>query len=143
MVNDMRVCERLAQPHFGRHWPRPAEMRYHYLLGVKWSQVQILSARPKFLQVRGGFGEMSRPLDLDSGLDRNAHDGDLIMVGSSRLSAPKRLFLGSTSAKMLRVLDVPMVVVPRPVDAQMNAVDLTGAQIRGAVFQRESDAGRH
>ncbi|MCT7660752.1 universal stress protein [Mycobacterium deserti] len=40
-------------------------------------------------------------------------DGDLIMVGSSRLSAPRRLFLGSTAAKMLRVLDVPMVVVPR------------------------------
>lgn len=40
-------------------------------------------------------------------------DGDLIMVGSSRLSTPKRLFLGSTAAKMLRVLDVPMVVVPR------------------------------
>jgi len=41
------------------------------------------------------------------------HDGDLIMVGSSRLSAPRRLFLGSTAAKMLRVLDVPMMVVPR------------------------------
>ena len=40
-------------------------------------------------------------------------DGDLIMVGSSRLSAPKRLFLGSTAAKMLRVLDIPMMVVPR------------------------------
>jgi nucleotide-binding universal stress UspA family protein len=41
------------------------------------------------------------------------HDGDLIMVGSSRLSAPRRLFLGSTAAKMLRVLEVPMMVVPR------------------------------
>lgn len=41
------------------------------------------------------------------------HDGDVIMVGSSRLSAPRRLFLGSTAAKMLRVLDVPMMVVPR------------------------------
>lgn len=41
------------------------------------------------------------------------HAGDLIMVGSSRLAAPRRLFLGSTAAKMLRVLDVPMVVVPR------------------------------
>lgn len=41
------------------------------------------------------------------------HADDLIMVGSSRLAAPKRLFLGSTAAKMLRVLDVPMVVVPR------------------------------
>ncbi len=40
-------------------------------------------------------------------------DGDIIMVGSSRLSAPRRLFLGSTAAKMLRVLEVPIVVVPR------------------------------
>ena len=44
---------------------------------------------------------------------RDWGDGDLMMVGSSRLSAPKRLFLGSTAAKMLRVLDVPMMVVPR------------------------------
>lgn len=48
-------------------------------------------------------------------------DGDLIMVGSSRLSVPKRLFLGSTAAKMLRVLDVPMMVVPRD---QLGAADL-------------------
>ena len=48
-------------------------------------------------------------------------DGDLIMVGSSRLSAPRRLFLGSTAAKMLRVLDIPMVVVPRD---QLGAADL-------------------
>jgi nucleotide-binding universal stress UspA family protein len=48
-------------------------------------------------------------------------DGDLIMVGSSRLSAPKRLFLGSTAAKMLRVLDVPMMVVPRD---QFESADL-------------------
>ena len=40
-------------------------------------------------------------------------DGDLIMVGSSRLAQPRRLFLGSTAAKMLRVLHVPLVVVPR------------------------------
>lgn len=39
-------------------------------------------------------------------------DGDLIMVGSSRLAQPRRLFLGSTAAKMLRVLHVPLVVVP-------------------------------
>jgi nucleotide-binding universal stress UspA family protein len=49
------------------------------------------------------------------------HDGDLIMVGSSRLSMPKRLFLGSTAAKMLRVLEVPMVVVPRD---QLSEADL-------------------
>ena len=41
------------------------------------------------------------------------HDGDVIMVGSSRLAQPRRLFLGSTAAKMLRVLQVPMIVVPK------------------------------
>lgn len=39
-------------------------------------------------------------------------DGDVIMVGSSRLAQARRLFLGSTAAKMLRVLHVPLVVVP-------------------------------
>lgn len=42
------------------------------------------------------------------------HDGDLIVVGSSRLAPPRRLFLGSNAAKMLRVLEVPMIVIPRP-----------------------------
>ncbi|CAN5584547.1 universal stress protein [soil metagenome] len=40
-------------------------------------------------------------------------DGDLVMVGSSRLAQPRKLSLGSTAAKMLRVLPVPMVVVPK------------------------------
>ncbi|ADG77856.1 UspA domain protein OS=Tsukamurella paurometabola (strain ATCC 8368 / DSM / CCUG 35730 / CIP 100753 / JCM 10117 / KCTC 9821 / NBRC 16120 / NCIMB 702349/ NCTC 13040) OX=521096 GN=Tpau_1225 PE=4 SV=1 [Tsukamurella paurometabola] len=41
--------------------------------------------------------------------------GDVILVGSSRLAAPRRLFLGSTAAKMLRVVAVPMIVVPREI----------------------------
>lgn len=41
------------------------------------------------------------------------HDGDILMVGSSRLGQPRRLFLGSTAAKILRILPVPMIVVPR------------------------------
>ncbi|GIZ98521.1 universal stress protein UspA [Tsukamurella sp. TY48] len=39
--------------------------------------------------------------------------GDVVLVGSSRLAAPRRLFLGTTAAKMLRVVAVPMIVVPR------------------------------
>jgi nucleotide-binding universal stress UspA family protein len=38
---------------------------------------------------------------------------ELALVGSSRLAQPRRLFLGSTAAKMLRVLPVPLIVVPR------------------------------
>lgn len=39
--------------------------------------------------------------------------GEFVIVGSSRLAQPRRLFLGSTAAKMLHVLPVPMIVVPR------------------------------
>lgn len=42
--------------------------------------------------------------------------GELAVVGSSRLAQPRRLFLGSTAAKMLHELPVPMVVVPRTRD---------------------------
>jgi nucleotide-binding universal stress UspA family protein len=41
------------------------------------------------------------------------HDGEVVLVASSRLARPHHLFLGSTAAKMLRELPVPMIVVPR------------------------------
>jgi nucleotide-binding universal stress UspA family protein len=46
--------------------------------------------------------------------------GELAVVGSSRLAQPRRLFLGSTAAKMLHELPVPMVVVPRTRDKEGN-----------------------
>ncbi|MFD5213168.1 universal stress protein [Microbacterium sp. NPDC058345] len=53
----------------------------------------------------------------DSVEDAVAHldwmPGEVVLVGSSRLAQPRRLFLGSTAAKMLHVLPVPMIVVPR------------------------------
>lgn len=68
-------------------------------------------ALPEDIQVTSTIVDGATVEDAVSKLDWR--DGDLIMVGSSRLSAPKRLFLGSTAAKMLRALDVPMMVVPR------------------------------
>jgi hypothetical protein len=47
MVNDLRVCERHAPLVNHEHRHQPGDMRYRYFLGVKWSQVQILSARTK------------------------------------------------------------------------------------------------
>ncbi|HPE12830.1 MAG: universal stress protein [Actinobacteria bacterium] len=38
---------------------------------------------------------------------------EVAIVGSSRLAQPKRIFLGRTANKMMRVLAVPMIVVPR------------------------------
>ncbi|MDL9938795.1 universal stress protein [Gordonia sp. ABSL1-1] len=38
--------------------------------------------------------------------------GDVLVVGSSRLAAPATLFLGTTAAKILRTVAVPMIVIP-------------------------------
>ena len=38
---------------------------------------------------------------------------EVLFVGSSRLAKPRHIFLGTTAAKMLRELPVPMIVVPR------------------------------
>lgn len=45
MLNDLRVHERHASRRWGENRQRAGEMRYRYFLGVKWAQVQILSAR--------------------------------------------------------------------------------------------------
>ena len=39
-------------------------------------------------------------------------DGELVIIGSSRLAQKRRLFMGTTANKILRALPVPMVVVP-------------------------------
>ena len=41
------------------------------------------------------------------------HQGEVVLVASSRLATPHHLFLGSTASKMIRELPVPMIVVPR------------------------------
>ncbi len=38
--------------------------------------------------------------------------GDVVVLGSSRLALPRRAFVGSSAAKMLRVVNVAAVVVP-------------------------------
>src|SRR5882757_1159977 len=45
MPNDLHVSERHAPLVNHEHRHQPGDMCYRYFLGVKWSQVQILSAR--------------------------------------------------------------------------------------------------
>lgn len=40
-------------------------------------------------------------------------DSEIVVIGSSRLAQPKRLFLGHSATKILRELPVPMIVLPR------------------------------
>lgn len=60
--------------------------------------------------------EVASGHSIEDAVTRLSWDPDeIVMVGSSRLAQPRRLFLGSTAAKMLHELPVPMVVVPRHV----------------------------
>lgn len=49
-------------------------------------------------------------------------DGEIMIVGSSRLAERNRMFLGSTANKVLRALPVPMVVVPRDYERVASAL---------------------
>ena len=40
-------------------------------------------------------------------------DSEVVLIGSSRMAQPKRLFLGHSASKIMRELPVPMIVWPR------------------------------
>lgn len=53
-------------------------------------------------------------MTLESALKKlNWDDDDLLVVGSSRFAAPKRIFLGSTASRILAGTDAPAIVIPR------------------------------
>jgi nucleotide-binding universal stress UspA family protein len=53
-------------------------------------------------------------MTLESALKKlKWNDGDLLVVGSSRFGAPRRIFLGSTAARILAGVDVPVIVIPK------------------------------
>lgn len=53
-------------------------------------------------------------MTLESALKKlNWDSEDILVVGSSRFAAPKRVFLGSTAARILAGVDAPVIVVPR------------------------------
>jgi len=54
-------------------------------------------------------------MTLESALKKlHWSDADLLVVGSSRFAAPKRIFLGSTASRILAGTDAPVIVIPRP-----------------------------
>lgn len=70
-------------------------------------QAELSGAAPVDAVVATGDGIEDAVADLDW------QAGEVVVVGSSRLARPRRLFLGSTAARMLRVVTAPMIVVPR------------------------------
>ncbi len=43
-------------------------------------------------------------------------EGEIVIIGSSRLAEHRRIFIGNTANKLLRALPVPLIVVPRSMD---------------------------
>jgi nucleotide-binding universal stress UspA family protein len=65
---------------------------------------------PETSQVTGVVG---RGHSLEDGVHSlDFSPGEIVLVGSSRLAGPRRLFIGASANKMLRALPVPMIVVP-------------------------------
>ncbi|AJI78269.1 universal stress protein [Corynebacterium sp. HMSC05E07] len=57
--------------------------------------------------------EVASGKDVAAALEKlDWEDGEIAVVGSSRMAVPGRLFLGTTASRMLRLIPVPMVVVP-------------------------------
>ena len=53
-------------------------------------------------------------MTLESALKKlNWDASDVLVVGSSRFAPPRRVFLGSTAARILAGTDAPVIVIPR------------------------------
>jgi len=59
-------------------------------------------------------GAVAQGRTIENAVDNlDFDDGEIFIIGSSRLALHNQLFLGTTASKVLRSLPVPMVVVPR------------------------------
>ena len=79
----------------------------------------IARARASVAEIVGELGviaeiSIASGTDIDDAIAESGwEDGEIAVVGSSRLARKRRLFLGSTAQRMLRTLPVPLVVVPK------------------------------
>ena len=84
-------------------------------------QIQVTAAEENLLRAARALPDapeieslVADGLTLESALKKlNWNDTDVLVVGSSRFAAPRRIFLGSTAARILAGTDAPVVVVPR------------------------------
>jgi nucleotide-binding universal stress UspA family protein len=84
-------------------------------------QIQIAAAKENLLVAARALPDapeieslVADGLTLESALKKlNWEDTDVLVVGSSRFAAPRRIFLGSTAARILAGTAAPVIVVPR------------------------------
>lgn len=103
----------------------PSQVGYdaEALVAAEWreqareAQRRALDALPEDTAVEAGVFEGR---DWEEALDALSwEEGEVLVVGSSRLGPVRRVFLGSNSAKIVRSSPVPVVVIPRGADVHL------------------------
>ncbi len=88
-----------------REWTEMAERHAATLVGT------ATAALPAECPVSSVVGHGKSLQKAVAGLD--FADSEVVLIGSSRLAQPKRLFIGHSASKIMRALPVPMIVWPR------------------------------
>lgn len=88
-----------------QEWTRLAEQHAASLVD------KARSALPVDCEVTSVVGRGESLEDAVAELDFS--DSEVVLIGSSRLAQPRRLFLGHSASKIMRALPVPMIVWPR------------------------------
>ena len=112
----------------------PSEVGYdaERLVEEQWraeaaeAQQRALTQIPDDVEVEYGV-EGGR--DWEDALDSLGwEEGEVLVVGSSRLGPVSRLFLGSNSTKIVRSSPVPVLVIPRGADVHLEDTAYSGPQ---------------
>lgn len=88
-----------------REWTERAEQHAAPLVA------QATAALPADCPVTSVVGHGASLEEAVQGLEFS--ETEVVLIGSSRLAQPKRLFLGHSASKIARALPVPMIVLPR------------------------------
>ncbi len=76
------------------------------IAAVESSSADALVPEPEIVVAKGRT--------IEEAVDRlDWEDGEILLIGSSRLAQHRATFLGTTANRILRALPVPMIVVPR------------------------------
>ena len=90
------------------------------------AQQKALTQIPDDVEVENG---VAGGRDWEDALDSLGwEEGEVLVVGSSRLGRVSRLFLGSNSTKIVRSSPVPVLVIPRGADVHLEDAASPGSQ---------------
>jgi nucleotide-binding universal stress UspA family protein len=109
--------------HEGQMYPSQVGYDAERLVAEQWrsqaleAQEKALATLPEDVAVEAG---VVSDRDWEGALDSLPwEDGEVLVVGSSRLGPVARVFLGSNSTKIIRSSPVPVLVIPRGADVHL------------------------